>query len=80
MQAVREGDRAFTVRQLAVDGTDVMARLAIGPGPAVGIILDALLQAVLDDPGMNDREKLLEMAMRFSRERMGGAAGQTGAS
>ena len=73
VQAVREGDRAFTVRELAVDGSDIMGRLGIAPGPAVGTILGALLQAVLEDPALNERERLLEIAGRFYRERMGGA-------
>jgi tRNA nucleotidyltransferase (CCA-adding enzyme) len=72
VQAVREGGRAFTVRELAVDGSDLMTRLGIAPGPAVGTLLSALLQAVLDDPGMNEKEKLLDIAGRFYRERMGG--------
>jgi len=73
VRAVREGDRAFTVRELAVDGADIMSHLGIGPGPKVGAILAALLQAVLDDPAQNDRERLLEIARRFYGERMGGA-------
>jgi tRNA nucleotidyltransferase (CCA-adding enzyme) len=71
--AVREGDRAFSVRELAVDGADVMARLGISAGPAVGTILAALLQAVLEDPALNEKERLLDVAKRFYRERMGGA-------
>ena len=73
VRAVREGDRAFTVGQLAVDGADIMSHLGIGPGPTVGAILAALLQAVLDDPAQNERERLLEIARRFYGERMGGA-------
>lgn len=72
VRAVREGDRAFSVRELAVDGSDVMAVLGIGPGPTIGAILAALLQAVLDDPAMNEKERLLDIARRFYRERMGG--------
>jgi tRNA nucleotidyltransferase/poly(A) polymerase len=72
LRAVREGDRAFSVRELAVDGSDVMTRLGIGPGPAIGTILAALLQAVLEDPALNEKEKLLVIAGRFYRERMGG--------
>jgi tRNA nucleotidyltransferase (CCA-adding enzyme) len=56
-----------------VDGSDIMSHLGIGPGPTVGAILTALLQAVLEDPAQNEKEKLLEIAVRFYRERMGGA-------
>ncbi len=72
VRALREGDRAFSVRELAVDGSDVMAALGIGPGPAIGTILAALLHAVLEDPALNEKEKLLEIARRFYRERLGG--------
>jgi tRNA nucleotidyltransferase (CCA-adding enzyme) len=67
---VREGSRVFTVRDLAVDGTAIMERLGIPPGPSVGTVLSQLLEAVLDDPALNERERLLEMADRVSRERI----------
>lgn len=68
-EAVNEG-HALTVRSLAVDGRDLMESLALKPGPVVGTILEQLLQAVLDDPALNERGKLLEMAGRIYRERV----------
>jgi poly(A) polymerase/tRNA nucleotidyltransferase (CCA-adding enzyme) len=62
--------RALTVTQLAVSGTDIMTRLSLSPGPMVGIILKELLQTVLDDPAMNDKEKLLGVAEKLHRERL----------
>ncbi len=50
---------ALTVHDLAVDGTDVMRELSLPPGPRVGEILDRLLEEVLEDPSLNDRERLL---------------------
>jgi tRNA nucleotidyltransferase (CCA-adding enzyme) len=52
---------AFSVKDLAVDGEDVMKRLGINPGPEVGNALKFLLERVLDDPALNEREKLLEL-------------------
>jgi tRNA nucleotidyltransferase (CCA-adding enzyme) len=52
--------RAFGVRDLAVDGEDVMRVLGIGPGREVRAALEALLEEVLDDPSRNRREWLLE--------------------
>jgi tRNA nucleotidyltransferase (CCA-adding enzyme) len=46
---------------LAIDGDD-LARVGIGPGPAVGRILHALLGAVLEDPRRNTRDTLLALA------------------
>jgi len=53
---------AFSLRDLKVDGNDIMAELAIPSGPAVGRILNALFERVLDDPKLNTREKLIELA------------------
>ncbi len=53
---------ALSVRDLAVDGRDVMQALGIAPGPAVGRILSHLLEEVTEDPTYNDRDRLLEEA------------------
>ncbi|HTP58677.1 MAG TPA: HD domain-containing protein, partial [Spirochaetia bacterium] len=71
VHSVMQEGRAFNLRQLAVNGSDLMEALAIPAGPVVGVILNELLQAVLDDPGMNDRAKLLEMGKRLLAERLG---------
>ena len=55
------GERpALSVRQLAVDGSDVMRVCNVAPGPAVGMHLDVLLQAVLEGVVPNDRQALLD--------------------
>jgi putative nucleotidyltransferase with HDIG domain len=54
---IRES-QALTVRDLGVDGEDVMGILGIGPGPEVRAALEALLEEVLDDPSRNRREYL----------------------
>jgi tRNA nucleotidyltransferase/poly(A) polymerase len=48
--------------QLAVSGDDLVAELGIPPGPPIGQLLAALLEAVVEDPGLNSRERLLELA------------------
>ncbi|MBU6422429.1 MAG: HD domain-containing protein [Chloroflexota bacterium] len=53
---------AFSKKDLAVDGNDVKDALAIPQGPEVGRVLDELFERVLDDPDVNTRERLLEMA------------------
>jgi tRNA nucleotidyltransferase (CCA-adding enzyme) len=70
VSSVLEAGRAFTVRQMAADGDDIMSRLGLPPGPRVGIILEELLQAVLDDPSLNEKEKLLQIAERFYNQRL----------
>jgi len=52
---------ALGPKDLAVDGRDVMARLGIAPGRAIGRVLEALLERVLEDPTLNERERLLTL-------------------
>ena len=49
------------VADLAVDGSDLLA-VGYGEGPVVGRTLAALLDAVVDDPSLNERETLLARA------------------
>lgn len=53
---------ALRVKDLAVDGKELMAHLGIGPGPRVGRTLARLLERVLDDPSLNTPEHLLRLA------------------
>ena len=46
---------------LALDGDDLLA-LGFHPGPDLGRALHELLELVVDDPSMNDRDRLLEHA------------------
>ncbi|HET7498826.1 MAG TPA: poly(A) polymerase, partial [Candidatus Eisenbacteria bacterium] len=56
---VVEAQEALSVRDLKVDGADVMRELGLAPGPDVGRILDRLLEEVTEDPSLNDRKRLL---------------------
>ncbi len=48
--------------RLAIDGTDLQDELGLRPGPQIGRVLDRLMETVLDDPALNRREILLELA------------------
>jgi tRNA nucleotidyltransferase (CCA-adding enzyme) len=48
----------ISVKQLVVDGADVMKLTGSQGGPHVGFILEILLSEVLDDPALNTREYL----------------------
>ena len=61
---VRSRGDAWSRRQLAIDGNQLVA-LGLG-GPAVGRVLDALLERVLDDPSLNTREQLLALARELA--------------
>ena len=60
---------AFSLRDLAIDGNDVMRELAIAPGPEVGRVLNELFERVTDDPTLNTRERLLALAREVARPR-----------
>lgn len=51
-----------SVKQLKIDGKDIMEELEMKPGPKIGAILDVLLAEVIDDPKLNNKEKLLKRA------------------
>ncbi|MDB4876240.1 MAG: hypothetical protein JWM41_2686 [Gemmatimonadetes bacterium] len=63
---------------LAVDGDD-LRRAGIPPGPGLGKILQALLTAVIDDPGRNATDWLLQEAMRLQGAASAGNADGSGA-
>jgi tRNA nucleotidyltransferase (CCA-adding enzyme) len=56
---------ALSVRELAVDGKDVMRELAISPSRRVGVVLEGLLEKVVEDPSLNDRDTLLAMIRSY---------------
>jgi len=60
-----EEENALDVSGLKVDGEDVMRILNIPPGPLVGRVLNFLLEKVLDDPKLNERETLLELIKTY---------------
>lgn len=61
VESLLSESHALRISDLEVDGADVTRELGIEPGPAVGRVLRGLLEAVLDEPSLNSREKLLDM-------------------
>lgn len=59
--AERSRHNALQIADLAIDGHDVK-RLAGHAGPVVGAVLRAMLDKVVDDPSINERERLLREA------------------
>jgi tRNA nucleotidyltransferase (CCA-adding enzyme) len=61
--ALRERRDPLTRADLAVSGRDLQALGA--SGPRIGELLSALLDRVLDDPALNTRDALLDLARRL---------------
>ncbi|MBP7740841.1 HD domain-containing protein [Candidatus Woesebacteria bacterium] len=52
----------FSVSDLDIDGNDLMSELNLKPGKIIGDILNQLFEKVLDDPELNKKDKLIELA------------------
>jgi tRNA nucleotidyltransferase (CCA-adding enzyme) len=68
VDSVGAKDAALGVRDLAVGGND-LAAIGVPKGPLMGSILSELLEAVMDDPGLNERERLLDIAGKILKAR-----------
>lgn len=60
------GGRAFSLKDLQIDGTDLIG-IGVKAGPSLGMMLKELLETVVDDPALNTKEKLLEIARNLNR-------------
>jgi len=61
LETILAEESALSLKDLAVGGED-LAEIGIPRGPAMGRILDELLETVLDDPAQNTRASLLLIA------------------
>jgi tRNA nucleotidyltransferase (CCA-adding enzyme) len=60
---------ALSVKDLAINGHDLMRHLHLKPGPILGEILERLIEVVTDDPAANEPSRLLAEAQRFVERR-----------
>jgi tRNA nucleotidyltransferase (CCA-adding enzyme) len=61
IESIIEKGNAFKLADLAINGDD-LAKIGIPKGPAMGKILNELLETVLDDTEQNESERLLSIA------------------
>lgn len=52
-------------KMLKINGNDIMELLTILPGPKVGMIMNALMEEVLEDPSKNTREYLESRSLKL---------------
>ncbi len=55
-----------TVGMLNINGNEIMKKLSLLPSPRIGYILAALLEEVLDNPGLNNKEYLLKKSQSLN--------------
>jgi tRNA nucleotidyltransferase (CCA-adding enzyme) len=58
----------ISVKQLKINGNDLIGELKVQPGPKIGAILDVLLAKVIENPGLNDKKELLQLAKKLLSE------------
>ena len=63
-QILQRGD-PLTIHDLAIDGKTLMRELALQPSPTLGKLLNKLLKTVLDNPKLNFRDTLLDIARQI---------------
>ena len=59
IKAIEAKNQALSLKDLAVNGKDLI-EIGIPAGKKLGAILNELFEAVLEDPEMNDKDKLIE--------------------
>ena len=57
---ILDNHEAYEKNHLAIDGYDII-NLAYGKGEIIGDILDYLMEKVLSNPELNNKEKLIEL-------------------
>jgi tRNA nucleotidyltransferase (CCA-adding enzyme) len=61
LRALAASKPPLSAKELALTGGDIMATLGVGPSAIVGQATRFLLEAVLDDPSLNQPEQLKEL-------------------
>ena len=54
-------------KALKINGTDLMEELKLDPSPRLGFLLNALLEKVLDNPKINNKEDLLKEVKELNK-------------
>ncbi len=57
---ILDNEQCVTIKELAITGRDLID-LGMNPGPMLGATLNMLLDKVLEEPELNDKEKLIDI-------------------
>lgn len=66
-QEIKNDGECVSLRELAVNGGDLIA-WGMEPGRDIGVMLEKLLEAVLENPQDNDKEKLYQKYLQYLAE------------
>ena len=62
---IMDEKQCLSLKDLAITGKDLITELGMQPGKEIGKTLHILLDRVLDDPSLNERDTLLDMARQM---------------
>jgi poly(A) polymerase/tRNA nucleotidyltransferase (CCA-adding enzyme) len=65
IKKILEIDSAFKIKDLHINGNDIMKSLSLNAGPLIGEILNYLLEIVLDNPDLNQKDLLIKKAIEY---------------
>lgn len=69
LRALRDAKPPLSPRELALDGTAIMAALGVGPSRAVGEATRFLMEQVLEQPALNTAENLSGLLRNWAKDR-----------
>ena len=62
---ILDNNEPLTLKDLAIDGKTLITELKILPGKEVGLILHNLLEDVLDNKDLNNKNQLINLAKKY---------------
>jgi len=62
---IEQLNQPMEVKDLKIDGNDLMKEFELKPGKVLGEILNNLFEQVMEDPELNDRETLLKLSKKY---------------
>lgn len=65
---ILESKAPMSTKDLAIDGSTLIKELSLSPGKVIGDILNYLLQLVLDNPALNNKDILLDNAKEYIKK------------
>ncbi|MCK5248653.1 MAG: HD domain-containing protein [Spirochaetaceae bacterium] len=65
IDGILDAQTALSIKDLKINGSDLMMVLGVRPGPILGTLLKHLLDCVLEDPEANEHDRLLDMGRRW---------------
>jgi tRNA nucleotidyltransferase (CCA-adding enzyme) len=69
VRAILSARPPLQARALALDGSDIMRVLGVGPSPVVGEATRFLLERVLEDPKLNSPDRLTELLQKWAQSK-----------